>query len=157
MNNILKRLEETRDNYNYLWEVAFTSESNAKTITEAVKERINLEKKQISERIDFLTKQAADPLRSDPLRELAKQEITKLQSITFQPTEEETTAFEKETAKFEAALKDIRKATGELKDTMKQATATIENIHSEMYSGRKDIELASHWLENVINDFNRLL
>lgn len=157
MNNILKRLEETRDNYNYLWEVAFTSESNAQTITETVKERINLEKKQISERIEFLIKQAADTSRSDPLRELAKQEITKLQSIKFSPTEEETTIFEKEIAKFDAALKDIRKATGELKDTMKQATAAIESIHSEMYSGGKDIELTSRRLESAINNFNKLL
>ncbi len=155
--DIFARLINLSNDHSTLWEQFLKSHTNAKEIIASIRERISTEKVQNAERIENVKKQASDSTRSEILRSISASELAKLESLSFEPTTEETAIFEAECSKALEILQDIRKVETELCNVISESKHAIDEIKRSLYGGKKiDTQLPCRWIDGIKQDFERI-
>lgn len=155
--SIFIQVEQAVSDYNVLWAAFRKSAQQAADITAAVAARIAADRAQADERNATLTAQSKDMSRPEVVRKLAVQELSRLQERVFEPTADETTAFDSAIQDAEAALRDFVATKRKLRDLFEQANGELKTARANtLGDGSRDDELARRHLVSEQKSFGRL-
>ncbi len=155
--SVFTQVEQTVSDYNILWEAFRESAQQAADVTAAVAARIAADRDQVDERTATLTAQSRDPARPPVVRQLAQQELDRLQEHIFEPTSDETAAFAAVMETAEAALRDFVATKRKLRDLFEQASGELKTMRANtLGDGSRDAELARRHLDGEQCSFELL-
>lgn len=145
--SIFDQLTQAVADYDILWTAFRESAQRAADVTKATAARIAADRAQVDERTATLTAQSRDPARPPVVRQLAQQELSRLQGHTFEPSPTEIAAFD-------AAMRDARDA---LRDLFAEANKALSALRAGTLGDQsRDVELAERRLDGEIRSFGLL-
>ena len=145
--SIFDQLTQAVADYDILWTAFRESAQRAADVTKATAARIAADRAQVDERTATLTAQSRDPAHPPVVRQLAQQELSRLQGHTFEPSPTEIAAFD-------AAMRDARDA---LRDLFAEANKALSALRAGTLGDQsRDVELAERRLDGEIRSFGLL-
>lgn len=155
--SIFEQLTQAIADYETLWAAFRASKQQAADITRAVAARIAADRAQVDERTATLTAQIQDPARPPVVRQLAQQELDRLQERTFEPAADETDTFDSAMGDARAALRDAVTVQGQLRDLFAAANKELSALRtSTLGNSSCDDELVRRHLDGEQRAFDLL-
>lgn len=155
--NIFTQVEQAVADYDSLWAVFCESAQQAADVTKATAARIAADRAQVDERTTVLVAQSRDPARPEVVRKLAQQELGRLQDRTFEPTPDETAAFDAAVHDARDALRDARTVHKQLRDLFVEADKALSSLRAGTLGDQsRDVELAERRLDGEERSFSML-
>lgn len=153
--SIFDQLTQTVADYDTLWGAFRESAQVAVDITAAAAARLAGERTRIDERTATLTAQSRDPARPEIVRKLAMQELNRLRELTFAPSEDEAAAFAEAMENARAALRDIMKIRGQLRNLFADASRELDALRAGTLGDQaRDTDLAERRLDGEQKSFD---
>lgn len=155
--SIFEQLTQAIADYETLWAAFRASKQQAADITRAVAARLAADRRQVDERTTVLISQSRDPARPSVVRQLARQELDRLQEQSFEPTADESATFAAAVEDAQAALRDIRTVRQQLRDLFGAASGELKALRaSTLGNSSCDDELAGRHLDGEQRAFDLL-
>ena len=155
--SIFDQLTQAIADYETLWAAFRASKQQAADITRAVAARIAADRAQVDERTATLTAQIQDPARPPVVRQLAQQELDRLQERTFEPAADEIAAFATAMETARDALRDATTVHVQLRDLFTAANKELSALRaSTLGNSSCDGELVRRHLNSEQTAFDRL-
>ena len=155
--SIFDQLTQAVADYDILWTAFRESAQRAADVTKATAARIAADRAQVDERTATLTAQRRDPARPPVVRQLAQQELSRLQGHTFEPSPTEIAAFDAAMRDARDALRDAQTVRGQLRDLFAEANKALSALRAGTLGDQsRDVELAERRLDGEIRSFGLL-
>lgn len=156
--DIFDKLTQAAEDYKTLWAAFRASEQEAKDVVSATTSHIEAEKISHAERVATLTAQSRDSARPEVIRRLAKQELSRLETHTFGPSDDEISAFNSAVRDAKAALEDFMLLESKLRDLFRESKGKLDDLRKNtLGNGSMDHKLATSWIEGTQKKFDLIL
>lgn len=156
--DIFDQLKTVASDHETLWAVFRSSEQAAQDVAAAVRERIRRDKQAQAEMVATLTAQSQDSARPEVIRRLAKQELSRLETRTFGPSDDEINAFNGAVRDASVALGDFIHLESKLRELFQKAKEELDDLRKNTLGNTsRDWELARNRLERTQKELDRVL
>lgn len=159
MNTIFESVEKLCVDYQAIWAEIHEHIETVKEIREAIKGRIEEEKRQTADRIFLLEEQSKDTSRTATARRFAERELVQLREKKLQIAAEELNEFENAMREYEQSAADARKVYKQLSEAIKNARLELERLTEWKNRGEGiyNVDLLVNWIEGERKEFDSLV